>query len=43
METWFPMDKPKAMEEKYQDVGQEKVVVNGGYVTQRPLQKKCSS
>ncbi len=29
------MDKPKAMEEKYQDVGQEKVAANRGYVTQR--------
>jgi hypothetical protein len=35
--------KPKAMEEKNQDVGQEKVVANEGYVTQPPLRARCSS
>jgi len=35
------VDKPKAMEEKYQDVGQEKVVANGRYVTQPPLWARC--
>jgi len=36
------MDKPKAMEEKYQNVGQEKVVANKRYVTQLLLQVRCS-
>jgi hypothetical protein len=35
--------KPKEVEEKYQDVGQEKVLANGGYVTQPPLRARCSS
>jgi hypothetical protein len=34
MEIKFPMDKPNGTKEKYQDVGQEKVVANGGYVVQ---------
>jgi hypothetical protein len=33
----------KAMEEKYQDVSQEKVVTNEGYVTQPPLRARNSS
>ncbi len=35
------MDKPKAVEEKYQNVGQEKIVANEGYVTQPTLRAKC--
>jgi hypothetical protein len=28
MEVEFPMEKPKVMEEKYQDDGQEKTIAN---------------
>ncbi len=41
METWFLADKPEAVEEKYQNVGQEKAVANERYVTQPPFRAKC--
>ncbi len=34
MEVEFPMEKPKVMEEKYQDDGQEKTIANKWYVAQ---------
>jgi len=41
METWFLADKPKAVEEKYQNVGQKKAAANERYVTQPPFRTRC--
>lgn len=42
-ETKFPMDKPKVVQKKYQNVDKKEIAIDGGNVVQPPFRAKSSS